>query len=87
MFKGLIAQDRLHSSSVYSIIREVLHTIGNIDFQNEFDLDRVEQGVTDEELKRYIKQHIRAAHQRKRQPYVDLLNELQMQRPHQSFAA
>ena len=55
MLKGPIAQDRLHSSSIYSIIREVLHTIGNIDFQTEFDLDRVEQGVTDEELKQYIK--------------------------------
>ena len=55
MPKGPIAQDRLHSSSIYSIIREVLHTIGNIDFQNEFDLDRVDKGVTDEELKQYIK--------------------------------
>jgi hypothetical protein len=43
--------------------------------------------VPDEELKQYIKQHIRAAHQRKRQPYVDLLHELRRQRPHPSFAA
>jgi hypothetical protein len=64
-----------------------LHTICNIDFQNDFELDRVEKGVPDEELKQYIKKEIRAAHQRKRQPYVDLLNELRMQRPHQSFAA
>jgi hypothetical protein len=87
MTKGLIAQDRLHASNIYSIIREVLHTIGNIDFQNDFELDRVEKGVPDEELKQYIKKEIRAAHQRKRQPYVDLLNELRMQRSHQSFAA
>jgi hypothetical protein len=87
MLKGLIAQDRLHSSSICSIIREVLHIIGNTDFQNEFDLDRVEQGVMDEALKQYIKRTIRAVHQRKRQPYIDLLNELRMQRSHQSFAA
>jgi hypothetical protein len=76
MPKSPIAQDRQHSSSIYSIIREVLHTLGNIDFQNEFDLDRVDKGVPDEELKQDIKQHIRAAHQRKRQPYIDLLHEL-----------
>jgi hypothetical protein len=87
MLKRLVAQDRLRSSSIYSTIREVLHTLGNIDFQTEFDLDRVEQGVPDEELKHYIKQHIRAAHQRKRQPYVDLLKELQMQRTDQSLAS
>jgi hypothetical protein len=87
MLKSPTAQDRLHAPSIYSIIREVLHTIGNIDFQHEFELDRVEQGVTDEELKQYIKKEIRAAHQRKRQPHVDLLNELRMQRSHQSFAA
>jgi hypothetical protein len=51
MPKSPIAQDRQHSSSVYPIIREVLHTLGNIDFQNEFDLDRVDKGVPDEELK------------------------------------
>jgi predicted small metal-binding protein len=47
----------------------------------------MKKGVPDEELKQHIKKHIRAAHQRKRQPYVDLLNELRMQRPYQSFAA
>jgi hypothetical protein len=87
MPKHPIAQDPVHALSIYSIIREVLHTLGNIDFQNELDLDRVDKGVPDEELKQYIKQHIRAAHQRKRKLYVDLLNELRIQRPHQSFAA
>jgi hypothetical protein len=87
MPKRPVAQDRLRSSSIYSTIREVLHTIGNIDFQTEFDLERVDKGVPDEELKQYIKQHIRAAHQRKRQPYIDLLHELRMQRPPHSFAA
>jgi hypothetical protein len=43
--------------------------------------------VPDEDLKQYIKQHIRAVHQRKRQPYVDLLHELRRQRPHPSLAA
>jgi hypothetical protein len=87
MLKRPVAQDCFRSSSTYSTIREVLHTIGNIDFQTEFDLDRVDKGVPDEELKQYIKQHIRAAHQRKRQPYIDLLHELRMQRPLHSFAA
>ena len=87
MPKSPIAQQRHHSPGFYSTIREVLHTLGNIDFQNEFDLDRVDRGVPDEKLKQYIKQQIRAAHQRKRQPYVDLLHELRKQRAHRSFAA
>ena len=82
-----ITQDRLHSPSIYPIIREVLHTLGNIDFQNALALDRVDTGVADEELKQYIKKHLRAAHQRKRQPYMDLLHELRMQRAHPSCAA
>jgi hypothetical protein len=87
MPKSPIARDRQHSSSTYSVIRVVLHTLDNTDFQNELELDRVKKGAIDEELKQYIKTHIRAAYQRERQPYVDLLNELRMQRPHQSFAA
>ncbi|WP_162820878.1 hypothetical protein [Microvirga calopogonii] len=87
MPKHPIVQDCVHAPSIHSIIREVLHTLGNIDFKNEFGLDRVDKGVPDEALKRYIKQHIRAAHQRKRQPYVDLRHELRMQRTHPSFAA
>ena len=62
MPKSPVAQGRQHSLSIYSIIREVLHTLGNIDFQNELELDRVDTGVPDEELKQYIKKYIRAAH-------------------------
>jgi GrpB-like predicted nucleotidyltransferase (UPF0157 family) len=87
MLKGPTAGYCGSSASTYPTIREVLHTIGNIDFQTELELDKVEKGVSDEELKNYIKRALRAAHQRRRQPYVDLLNELQMQRHRQSFAA
>ena len=62
MPKHSIARDRLPAPSIYSIIREVLHIIGNSDFQNDLELDRVEKGVPDEELRQYIKKHIRAAH-------------------------
>lgn len=82
-----ITQDRAHSPSIYSIIREVLHTLGDIDFQNELALDRVDTGVADEELKQNIKQHLGAAHQWRRQSYVDLLHELRMQRARLSCAA
>ena len=62
MPKHSIAQDRLPAPSIHSIIREVFHTIGNVDFQNDLELDRLEKGVPDEELKQYIKKNIRAAH-------------------------
>ena len=87
MIKGPIAQDRLHSSSIYSIIREILHTIGNIDFQTEFDLDRVEQGVTDEELKHYIKQTSAPRISGNASRMLTFCMSFRRQRPHQSFAA
>jgi len=72
--------------SIDAVMREVLHTLGNIDFENELELDKVDRNVADEDLKRYIKEKIRAAHRERRQPYVDLLNGLRRRR-HPSRAA
>ncbi len=65
-----------YSPEVYSVIREVLHTIGDIDYQHEAEIHKADKNSSDEEIKKYIKQKIRAAHQRKRQPYIELLNTL-----------
>jgi hypothetical protein len=65
-----------YSPEVYSVVQEVLHMIGDIDYQHEAEIHKADKNSSDEEIKNYIKQKIRAAHQRKRQPYIDLLNTL-----------
>jgi hypothetical protein len=65
-----------YSREVYSVIREILHMIGDIDYQHEAEIHKADKNSSDEKIKNYIKQKIRAAHQRKRQPYIDLLNTL-----------
>ena len=65
-----------YSPEIYLVIREVLHTIGDIDYQHEAEIHKADKNSSDEKIKNYIKQKIRAAHQRKRQPYIDLLNTL-----------
>jgi hypothetical protein len=61
---------------LYNVVREALHRIGDIDFQHTSELHKIDQDLSDEELRIYIKRRILAAHQRRRQPYVDLLTTL-----------
>ena len=78
---------RMYSPRLDTIMREVLHTLGDIDFAAEIDLEKVDAGALDPELKETTKSKIRAAHREKRQPYVDLLETLRRQQHRQSFAA
>jgi hypothetical protein len=80
-------QCRMYSPSLDVMMKEVLHTVGNIDCEHEIELEKVETSVAAEELKHYIRETLRAAHRERRQPYVDLLNKLWMQQHGQSFAA
>jgi hypothetical protein len=65
-----------YSIQVHAVVREVLHVIGEIDYQHEADVNRADETSSDEQVKNFIMQKIRAAHQRRRQPYIDLLNNL-----------
>jgi hypothetical protein len=65
-----------YSPEVYLVIRQVLQMIGDIDYQHEAKIHKADKNSSDEEIRNYIKQKIRAAHQKKRQPYIDLLNTL-----------
>jgi hypothetical protein len=78
---------RMYSPSLDCMMREVLHTLGDIDFQHDVELEKVEKTVRDEDLKSSIKGKIQAAHREKRQPYVDLLERLRRQQHRQSFGA
>jgi hypothetical protein len=62
-----------YSPELYDVVREALYRIGDIDCQHQSELCEVDRALSDEELKSYIKQRILAAHQKQRQPYVDLL--------------
>jgi organic hydroperoxide reductase OsmC/OhrA len=78
---------RMYSSSLDAMMREVLHTLGDIDFAAEVELENVEVSARNSKLKEHIKVKIRAAHREKRQPYVELLETLRRQQHRQSFAA
>jgi len=80
-YKELYRKDYIDSPSIDSMMREVLHMIGNIDFEYQVELDKVEKNMSDHELKDYIKRKIEAAHREKREPYVALLTQLR-QRQH-----
>ncbi|KLK91631.1 hypothetical protein AA309_19100 [Microvirga vignae] len=78
---------RVDSPSLETMIQEVLHTLGNIDFAAEANLEKVEASALSSNLKDHTKTKIRAAHWEKRQPYVDLLETLRRQQYRQSCAA
>src|SRR5688572_3780320 len=67
--------------SIDAMMREVLHRLGNIDFEYEIAVDKLEQSAADQEFKSRIMRRIRAAHHERREPYVELLTTLR-QRQH-----
>jgi hypothetical protein len=67
-----------YPSGLYHVVREVLHRIGDIDYQHHLDLGKVDATSSDEALKNYIKDKVRRVHQKQRQPYVDLLSTLRL---------
>jgi hypothetical protein len=73
---------KAYPAELYSVVREILHVIGDIDQQFEGEINETDRNLSDEEVKNRIKQKIRAAHQTKRQPYIDLLSTLRL--PEQS---
>jgi hypothetical protein len=68
-----------YADDVYSVIRHVLQAIGEIDYQHAADIHNIDKNSSDEAIKRYVKQRIRAAYQTRRQAYIDLLNTLRVQ--------
>jgi hypothetical protein len=75
-YNELRRKDCDSSPSIDSMMREVLHMLGNIDFEHEVELDKVERNLTDQELKSSIGKKIEAAHRERREPYVELLAQL-----------
>ncbi len=82
-----IQQHRMHSPSVTSIMREVLHTLGNIDFQHEVELEKLEASASNREVKQYVRDRLLERHRERREPYVELLIELRKQQQRVALAA
>lgn len=80
-YKELQRSNGADSPSIDSMMREVLHMLGNIDFEYEVELDRIGKSPIDQNVKGYIRKKIIAAHHERREPYVELLTKLR-QRQH-----
>jgi len=78
---------RMYSPSLDVMVREVMRTLGNIDFEHALEVDKVERSTAADEFKQDVREKLTAAHRERRQPYVDLLNQLWIQQRGQSFAA
>jgi len=75
-YKELYSKEYKDCPSIDAMMRDVLHMLGNIDFEHEVELDRLEKCGADQELKLYIRKRIRAAYEERREPYVALLTTL-----------
>ena len=75
------------ASGIDAMMREVLHRLGNIDFEYEVELDRAEMHASSHEVKDHLKRRIRAAHHERREPYVELLATLRQRRHRLSYQA
>ena len=80
-------QPRMYSSQLNFLMRDILQTLSNIDFAHQLEIEKVESSTSDAEMKEYIKDKLHRSHQQRRQPYVDLLNELRQKQHQQCFAA
>lgn len=79
-YQELYRSQNPDTSSIDAMMREVLHMLGNIDFQYEVELDRADQHSSCDAVKDHIKRKIRAAHHERREPYVELLATLRQRR-------
>jgi|GEM_PF-3372393 len=80
-YKELFRIQNTDTSSIDAMMREVLHMLGNIDFQYEVEMDKADRHSFCDAVKDHVKRKIRAAHHERREPYVELLATLR-QRQH-----
>lgn len=77
----------VHSPTLESALREVLHTLGNIDFQHAAEMERLEASQADRRAKKHVRQVLLARHRERREPYVELIAGFRQQRHRQALAA
>jgi hypothetical protein len=77
----------MYAPSLDAVMREVRHTLGDIDFASEVELENLLMEALDPNLKEQLRGKVRAAHWETRQPYVDLLETLRRRQHRLAFAA
>jgi hypothetical protein len=77
----------MYSNELQSMMQDLLRTLANIDLEYNSELERLDRSATDDELKQYIKDKIRARHRERREPYVNLLSEIRRQQHNLAFTA
>ena len=66
----------VYSAAIEPMMREILQTLANIDFEHDMALEKLELSETDPAFKRKIAKRLAEQHQERRDPYVRLLAEL-----------
>ena len=69
----------VYNPSVYSMMQELVEALESIDHHHDAELSRLENSVTEEELKKYIRGKLLTYHREKREPYIELLTQLRKQ--------
>jgi hypothetical protein len=82
-----VTQSQKTSATVPSMMRDVLHMLGDIDSQHELELERLEASNTDQNLKKDIRRKLVARYRERREPYVQLLTVLHQQQYRLALAA
>jgi hypothetical protein len=82
-----VTQSQKTSATVPSMMRDVLHMLGDIDSQHELELERLEASNTDQNLRKDIRNKLVARHRERREPYVELLIVLRQQQHRLALAA
>ena len=75
-----------YSPSLESVMREVRHRLGNIDFQHDADMEKLATSLSDEEVVKPIREGLQAKHRTRRETYLQLLVDLQRQQSRQASA-
>ena len=82
-----LTRSNTDATGIDAMMREVLHRLGDIDFQYDLELDKAEMHASTHEVKDHIKRRIRAAHHERREPYVELLTTLRQRQHRLSYQA
>ena len=85
-YKELYRKECAGSPGIDAMMREVMHMLGDIDFEYEVALDKMERNLIDPATKKDIRRKIEAAHRARREPYVELLAQLRQRRHRLAFA-
>ena len=62
---------------LHALLQSTSHTLSNLDFEHQHEMQRVERSRTDPVLKRQIIDNLNRRHCERRQPYVTLIAQLQ----------